>query len=54
VLVPFGVGRDTALAYSLVAQAMTYTVMLLLGLPSVYEVFASGTGIRACVGSNHT
>ncbi|HEX8984398.1 MAG TPA: lysylphosphatidylglycerol synthase transmembrane domain-containing protein [Bryobacteraceae bacterium] len=39
VLVPFGVGRDTALAYSLVAQAMTYAVMLLLGLPSVYEVF---------------
>jgi glycosyltransferase 2 family protein len=36
VLVPFGIGRDAALAYILVAQAVGYTVVLVLGLPGWY------------------
>lgn len=34
VLVPFGIGKDAALAYILVAQAVSYVVVALLGLPS--------------------
>ncbi|MGA2197469.1 MAG: lysylphosphatidylglycerol synthase transmembrane domain-containing protein [Bryobacteraceae bacterium] len=36
VLVPFGFSKDAALAYVLVAQAMAYVTVLLLGLPCVY------------------
>jgi uncharacterized protein (TIRG00374 family) len=40
VLVPFGILRDAALAYILVVQALTYLVVLLLGLPSLYAMQA--------------
>ena len=36
VLTPFGISRDAALAYILVAQASAYVVTLALGLPSLY------------------
>jgi hypothetical protein len=36
VLVPFGFRKDAALAYILVAQALGYVMVLLLGLPCVY------------------
>jgi glycosyltransferase 2 family protein len=36
VLVPFGIGRDAALAYILVAQVVSYVVVLMLGLPGLY------------------
>ena len=36
VLPPFGIGRDVAVAYIIVAQALAYVVVLLLGLPSLY------------------
>ncbi|MGD0872586.1 MAG: lysylphosphatidylglycerol synthase transmembrane domain-containing protein [Bryobacteraceae bacterium] len=36
VLVPFGFRKDAALAFILVAQAMGYVTVLLLGLPCVY------------------
>jgi hypothetical protein len=36
VLVPFGFSKDAALAYILVAQALGYVTVLLLGLPCVY------------------
>jgi uncharacterized protein (TIRG00374 family) len=35
VLGPFGVSRDTALAYALVTQAAGYVVVLMLGLPAI-------------------
>jgi uncharacterized protein (TIRG00374 family) len=35
VLVPFGIPRDSALAFILVAQALGYVVVLVLGLPGV-------------------
>ena len=38
ILAPFGVGRDDALAYSLVSQALGYVVVLVLGLPGLYRV----------------
>ena len=41
VLTPFGIGRDAALAYILVAQALGYVVTLALGLPSLYWIQAS-------------
>lgn len=41
VLTPFGIGRDAALAYILVAQAAGYVVTLALGLPSLYWIRAS-------------
>lgn len=41
VLTPFGIGRDAALAYSLVAQASACVVTLALGLPSLYWATAS-------------
>jgi uncharacterized protein (TIRG00374 family) len=37
VLAPFGVGRDAALAYILVVQAMSYAVVLVFGLPALYQ-----------------
>jgi uncharacterized protein (TIRG00374 family) len=36
VLVPFGIGRDDALAFILVAQALGYVVVVMLGLPALY------------------
>jgi uncharacterized membrane protein YbhN (UPF0104 family) len=36
VLVPFGISRDAALAYILVAQAVSYVMVLILGLPGLY------------------
>lgn len=36
VLVPFGISRDVALAYIIVAQALGYAVTLTLGIPSAY------------------
>ena len=41
VLTPFGISRDSALAYILVAQASAYVVTLALGLPSLYWTTAS-------------
>ena len=41
VLTPFGISRDAALAYSLVAQASACVVTLALGLPSLYWATAS-------------
>ena len=38
VLTPFGVSRDAALAYILVAQALRYLVMLAFGLPGLYRL----------------
>ncbi|MEO8592535.1 MAG: lysylphosphatidylglycerol synthase transmembrane domain-containing protein [Candidatus Solibacter sp.] len=38
VLSPFGVPRDTALAYSFVSQAIGYVVVLALGLPAIYRI----------------
>jgi glycosyltransferase 2 family protein len=37
VLVPFGIPRDSALAFILVAQALGYVVVLVLGLPGVMQ-----------------
>lgn len=42
VLVPFGISRDAALAYILVAQAVGYVVVLVLGLPGIYILQGSG------------
>lgn len=36
VLGPFGVGRDSALAYILVVQVLAYVLVLLFGLPGIY------------------
>jgi hypothetical protein len=41
VLTPFGISRDSALAYILVVQASAYVVTLALGLPSLYWIQAS-------------
>jgi uncharacterized membrane protein YbhN (UPF0104 family) len=41
ILTPFGISRDAALAYSLVAQASACVVTLALGLPSLYWATAS-------------
>jgi uncharacterized protein (TIRG00374 family) len=41
VLTPFGISRDAAMAYILVAQASGYLVTLALGLPSLYWIQAS-------------
>jgi len=42
VLVPFGISRDAALAYILMAQALAYTVMLVVGLPCLYALRTAG------------
>ncbi|HUB33935.1 MAG TPA: lysylphosphatidylglycerol synthase transmembrane domain-containing protein, partial [Bryobacteraceae bacterium] len=36
VLPPFGISRDKALAYSVIAQAVSYAVVAALGLPALY------------------
>jgi len=38
VLTPFGISRDGALAYILVAQALGYAVVLFFGLPALYKL----------------
>lgn len=38
VLAPFGIGRDLALAYILVLQAVGYAVVLAFGLPALYRL----------------
>ena len=42
VLAAFGIGRDQALAYSLVTQALGYVVVAILGVPGMYEAVARG------------
>lgn len=42
VLAPFGVGRDDALAFILVLQAVGYAVILLYGLPGLYVLEGRG------------
>jgi len=37
VLMPFGVSKDAAIAYSLLSQAMSYAVILAFGLPGIYR-----------------
>jgi uncharacterized protein (TIRG00374 family) len=51
VLTPFGISRDSALAYILVAQASTYVVTLALGLPSLYWIKAATTASPPCTSS---
>jgi uncharacterized membrane protein YbhN (UPF0104 family) len=46
VLTPFGVSRDSALAYTLVMQALGYVVVLLLALPGVIEMQRQGFSFR--------
>lgn len=41
ILTPFGISRDGALAYSLVAQAISYAIVLAFGLPGLYQFRAS-------------
>ena len=41
VLVPFGISRDGALAYILLAQVVGYAVILLFGLPGLYVLQGS-------------
>ncbi len=43
VLVPFGIGRDGALAYILVAQVVGYLVVVAFGLPGLYVLQGSGS-----------
>ena len=42
VLAAFGIGRDQALAYSLVTQAVGYVVIAVLGVPGLYGSVAHG------------
>jgi uncharacterized protein (TIRG00374 family) len=51
VLTPFGISRDSALAYILVAQASGYVVTLALGLPSLYWIKAAPTASPPCTSS---
>ena len=51
VLTPFGISRDAALAYSLVAQASACVVTLALGLPSLYWIKAAPTASPPCTSS---
>ena len=46
VLVPFGISRDGALAYILLAQAIGYVVVLAYGLPGIYRLGGSLRGLR--------
>lgn len=41
-LAPFGIGRDSALAYILVLQALGYAMVLLYGLPGLYLLEGRG------------
>ena len=43
VLTPFGILKDDALAYILVAQALAYVVLVVLGLPGLYTLRRSRT-----------
>jgi uncharacterized protein (TIRG00374 family) len=43
VLVPFGISRDGALAYILVAQVLGYAVVTAFGLPGLYILQGSGS-----------
>ncbi len=47
VLTPFGVSRDAALAYILVAQALGYIVVLAFGLPGLYRLQGTRTGRKS-------
>jgi hypothetical protein len=47
VLTPFGISRDAALAYSLVAQASAYVTTLALGLPSLYYARSAASSSSA-------
>jgi uncharacterized protein (TIRG00374 family) len=49
VLVPFGIGRDEALAYILVAQALASVVILAFGLPGLYKLQGAKPGGEAKV-----
>ena len=40
ILPPFGIDRNAALAYIIVAQALSYVVILLLGLMGLYRIRA--------------
>jgi uncharacterized membrane protein YbhN (UPF0104 family) len=42
VLTPFGIGRDAALAFILVTQAVGYVVVMGLGLPGLYVLQGAG------------
>jgi uncharacterized membrane protein YbhN (UPF0104 family) len=42
VLTPFGIGRDEALAYILVLQAIGYVVVVMFGLPALYKLRGGG------------
>ena len=44
VLPLFGAGRDTALAYILVLQAVGYAVVVMFGLPALYKIQAKRRG----------
>jgi uncharacterized protein (TIRG00374 family) len=39
VLTPFGMSKDDAIAYILVAQALSYLVVIAFGLPGLYQFF---------------
>jgi uncharacterized protein (TIRG00374 family) len=45
VLTPFGVNRDTAVAFILAVQALQYVVLLALGLPALYWIQAAAGGL---------
>ena len=38
VLTPFGISQDSALAYILASQSMGYAIVLLLGLPGLFQI----------------
>ena len=46
VLTPFGISRDSALAYMLVAQAVSYVVVLLLAVPGAIRMQRYGLSFR--------
>ena len=47
VLPPFGIDRNAALAFILVAQALGYAVILVLGLFGLYRIRAASRGRKA-------
>jgi glycosyltransferase 2 family protein len=51
VLTPFGISRDSALAYILVAQATGYVVILALSLPGLY-ILRGHTGLETRCGDD--
>ena len=46
ILPPFGIDRNAALAYIIVLQALTYAVVLVLGLLGLYRIRAAGKAAR--------